>query len=120
MKVRRWPISIAMGLGLATLVVPPAAAETQLICNRLSGAYSIYPDDVSNTYHWVRAYQAPQATWTEWLNPQEIKLRGFPLPNMGQVAVYLYYARWNGLDWEYAGEWGYVTNARGERVGYYC
>ena len=118
--MKRLMAKVALAVALLSLVASPAAAETQLVCNRLYGGYSLYPLGNSSSYPWVNAYQHPTGTWSGWKNTHQLKLTGFSLPTRGEVAIYLYYARWNGAAWEYAAEWAYVTNARGQRVGYYC
>lgn len=115
---------IAATTGVAGASVASASgarADTTLVCQRLSGAYSLHT--ANNGFHWARQYLYNSYTgtgsWGGWVSPTQLH-RYFSLPTRGTVYVYVQYAYFNGVDWEFAGEWGKVYNARGQFVSYAC
>ena len=112
--------AFVIGLGVSVAVVTPAVAETQMVCQRQWGGYSITPLGNSVTWPWVAFYQTTNNSWSQWLPTDGVQMKGQKLPTGAPTSVYAYYANWNGTGWEFHGEWAYVTNGRGEIISYVC
>lgn len=108
----------------AAAVTSPSGAQanTTLVCQRMTGAYTLHTG-ANNSFHWARQYlfntRTGTGTWGGWVAPSALN-RYFSLPSMGTVQVYVQYAYWNGGSWEFSGEWGRVYNRLGQFVSYSC